>query len=689
VQQFNRPYCFKFTTVPSDKLREEMESAVKLSTECSDELLTQVQFFTFRVSSKNSEGFDELWPDVEETIGAGDHVEVKRDGNMDTSSVQAPSAADTTGPNIEKDWMPGSQGAGADAGAGGEDGGQSTKGKGGAPETKKAGKKGKICAKDGCRAHGSKQCSRCRLVYYCNGDCQKADWKAHKPKCNAAVMDKTAQANKLIGTRIRAGAGAGAVAGAADPSSSTKKKSAYKPCGSCGRLVEGTLKCGICKSTCYCNLQCQQVHWKYGGHKQECRAPPAEAATSMRKGGSGAGAGASAGDDVGKEGGEEEECAICLEALVDPLAPCVEPSHRYCRGCVQEMQRQKLPSCPLCRVKMEDAESLFYESVQLNIRAGKASTQAQRDALYAKECDMLHRVLQVGPSFMVAQFNLGLMYEEGQGVQQDFKQAAAWYRKATEQGDRSPCSVDAEAQRAALHAKQIDVLHRVLRVDPLSTSAQCNLGYMYEQGQGVQQDFKQAVAWYRKAAEQGLADAQYNLGNMYHNGQGVQQDIKQAAAWYRKAAEQGIATAQYNLGITYREGKGVQQDFKQAAAWYRKAAEQGLAEAQHSLGIMYKRGEGVQQDSKQAAAWYRKAAEQGLAEAQHNLGIMYKRGEGVQQDSKQAAAWYRKAADQGHAEAQHNLGIVYEKGQGVQQDSKQAAAWYRKAAEIKESRNHI
>jgi hypothetical protein len=65
-----------------------MESAVKLSTECSDELLTQVQelqFFTFCVSSKNSEGFDELWPDVEETIGAGDHVEVNREGdNMDT-----------------------------------------------------------------------------------------------------------------------------------------------------------------------------------------------------------------------------------------------------------------------------------------------------------------------------------------------------------------------------------------------------------------------------------------------------------------------------------------------------------------------------------------------------------------------------------------------------------------------------
>jgi hypothetical protein len=104
---------------------------------------------------------------------------------------------------------------------------------------------------------------------------------------------------------------------------------------------------------------------------------------SMRKSSSGAGAGASSIDDTGKEDGEEEkeeeECAICLETLVDPLAPCAEqPSHRYCRGCVQEMQRQKLPSCPLCRGKIQDAEELFYESVQLDIRAEKAPTTAQQ-----------------------------------------------------------------------------------------------------------------------------------------------------------------------------------------------------------------------------------------------------------------------------------------------------------------------
>ena len=62
---------------------------------------------------------------------------------------------------------------------------------------------------------------------------------------------------------------------------------------------------------------------------------------------------------------------------------------------------------------------------------------------------------------------------------------------------------------------------------------------------------------------------------MYHHGEGVKQELKRAAVWYRKAAEQGFADAQHSLGVMYLGGEGVQQDFKQAALWYQKAADQG------------------------------------------------------------------------------------------------------------------
>ena len=97
--------------------------------------------------------------------------------------------------------------------------------------------------------------------------------------------------------------------------------------------------------------------------------------------------------------------------------------------------------------------------------------------------------------------------------------------------------------------------------------AQRELGFAYEFGQDVPQDYTQAAAWFRKAAEQGDAEAQYFLGTMYAAGQGVPQDDTQAVAWYRRAAEQGVTSAQTSLGLSYHEGRGVPQNYTQAYFW--------------------------------------------------------------------------------------------------------------------------
>jgi hypothetical protein len=66
-----------------------------------------------------------------------------------------------------------------------------------------------------------------------------------------------------------------------------------------------------------------------------------------------------------------------------------------------------------------------------------------------------------------------------------------------------------------------------------------------------------------------------------------------AVAWYRKAADQGDANAQFNVGVLYESGKGVQKDHAVAVTWYRKAADHGHAHAQCNLGIMYYRAPGL------------------------------------------------------------------------------------------------
>ena len=73
--------------------------------------------------------------------------------------------------------------------------------------------------------------------------------------------------------------------------------------------------------------------------------------------------------------------------------------------------------------------------------------------------------------------------------------------------------------------------------------AQINLGGMYDQGQGVVQSFKEALVWYRKAADQGYAKAQLNLGVKYAHGQGVARNLETALVWFQKAAAQGDSEA--------------------------------------------------------------------------------------------------------------------------------------------------
>ena len=69
-------------------------------------------------------------------------------------------------------------------------------------------------------------------------------------------------------------------------------------------------------------------------------------------------------------------------------------------------------------------------------------------------------------------------------------------------------------------------------------------------------DETEAVKWYRKAAEQGVALAQTDLGNCYLNGIGVSKDGTEAMKWFRTAADQGFGQAAFIIAECYRYGEG-------------------------------------------------------------------------------------------------------------------------------------
>ncbi len=177
-----------------------------------------------------------------------------------------------------------------------------------------------------------------------------------------------------------------------------------------------------------------------------------------------------------------------------------------------------------------------------------------------------------------AQFNLGVMFDEGWGMAVDHGRARGLWQEAAEQG----------------HVR-----------------AQHNLALLHIAGDDGAQDFAQAVFWLKQAADQGFARSQYSLAKMYADGLGVARDDDAAFSLFLAAGEAGFARAQYNLGKMFRDGRGTEDDAAQSIAWFRRAAEQGYAKAQYRLAARYAGGHDVDADVLEALKWATLAARQG------------------------------------------------------------------------------
>ena len=131
---------------------------------------------------------------------------------------------------------------------------------------------------------------------------------------------------------------------------------------------------------------------------------------------------------------------------------------------------------------------------------------------YADAADILKPLASDNAS---AQFKLGMLYLQGQGVARSDQEAVRLFQRAADQGN-------AKAQTA--------------------------LGDVYAAGRGVARDDAEARSWYQKAATQGDSDAQTRLGDLYASGRGVRQNSFQAYVWYGVAARSGSAPARDKQG---------------------------------------------------------------------------------------------------------------------------------------------
>ena len=164
----------------------------------------------------------------------------------------------------------------------------------------------------------------------------------------------------------------------------------------------------------------------------------------------------------------------------------------------------------------------------------------------------------------------------------------------------------------------------------------------YEDGFEAYQDgnYRMTFQKLKPFAERGDVNAQILLGALHLYGQGVIQDYQQAVRWFRLAAAQGDDVAQYNLGQLYREGEGVVLDAQEAVRWFRLSAKKGNFKSQNNLGMMYADGLGVSKNLTKAHAWFNMAASQGDDLAAENRANVA--SEMTLQQIEQAQRWAKQ-----------------------------------------------
>lgn len=243
------------------------------------------------------------------------------------------------------------------------------------------------------------------------------------------------------------------------------------------------------------------------------------------------------------------------------------------------------------------------------------------------------------------------------------------------------------------------------------------LGIWYKIGVGTEQNYKLALEWFKKSAEQEYASAYGNIGDMYSNGEGVEQNLIKAVEYYTIGANHKSSDCLYDLACCYFSGEGVKEDKEKAFSLFGEASALNNPFAKYELYKCYINGWGTEKDEKQglkvlteaaklkhpescyylATYFYsgkivakseqkafkliKESAELGYYKAQEKLGDIYRKGACRKDESpKMAFKWYYRAAEQGSVSATFYIGYFYANGYGIKKNTNLAFEWYSRAA---------
>ena len=317
----------------------------------------------------------------------------------------------------------------------------------------------------------------------------------------------------------------------------------------------------------------------------------------------------------------------------------------------------------------------------------------------AKGAELLEAAAEKGHAR--AQYELGALFLEGNGVTKSEETAVKWFLKASVQsvGD-AQVQLNQIFKNGQGEAKFMSDIYKNAFAWLLSQAEMGNsemqeaIAMSFYNGNSVEKNEKDGLKWMTAAADNGNDVASLLLGQFYMEGScGAEKNVKKALEEFLKSAETGNPTAANYVGDYYLNEAKTDSDLKEAFKWYCKAAKNDSPAS--TLADCYFFGEGVAKDEKEAVKYYLKTAESGDWWSQYMLGNCFKDGIGVVKNEEESQKWFNKAnagskgfiewsrtaPEQLDPQTQYLLGRIYIYGIGTEKNEEEAAKWFRKAAE--------
>ena len=204
----------------------------------------------------------------------------------------------------------------------------------------------------------------------------------------------------------------------------------------------------------------------------------------------------------------------------------------------------------------------------------------------------------------------------------------------------------------------------------------------YRLGRGEERNFREAVKYYKIAAERGHRRSMYEVGVIFYYGKGnVDIDYKQALKYLTMAEELEDSRSSLLLAEMYMQGNGVTKNVEEGIFHLKRAFGNGDGYAAYKLGNLYLEGKEVEKDVENAMFFFNRGERLEDGSCMHRLAELYVQGEVVKQDIEKGMEYYKMSAKAGNPEGLYDLATFYEQGKyGCEIDKTLALELYQKAA---------